>query len=188
ITDHDQQQKVSALEDAFDRVTERTEEPDFNISGVGGKAILDILGIDVKNEVQVMRMSRWLEMRFRPVFLTWVKALAKLKKNEVKLVDIDSKFPQELKGPLVKAVKISVSGDTPMQYRVDPFSEEGELEDTIPAADQLWKALYVRYKAGEKKDDTVPATAANTEVATKAQDIAKKAADTATGKTAPSPM
>lgn len=146
--------KVLKLEALMEKFTDKSETPQMNIAQAGGQAILDTMGIDVKDEPTVMAFSRWMEMRFKPIYLAYIRTLAQLKQSKVPLNEIDDQVPEAMKYDLLQGVKFPYEGETPYQYRDNPFDPDEKLEDNVKEIREQFEELEKKYKeASEKAKD-----------------------------------
>lgn len=171
--------KILKLETLLEKYTDKTETPQMNIAAAGGKAILDVMGIDIKNEPAVMVFSRWLETRFKPIYLAYIRTMASLKQQKVALVDIDDQVPDEMKYDLLQGIKFPYEGDTPYDKLDNPFDPDEKLEANIDDIRSEFKDLEEKYKSksedAKKKAESDKAVADLKAVGEKG-DVAKTAA------------
>lgn len=149
--------KILELEALLEKYTDKnTATPSFSISGAGGKEILDIMGIDLQDEADVMVFSRWLEKRFKPIYLAWQSALFKLGKPDLSINAIDDKFPNELKADFLEIVKFPYSGETPYACRDNPFSSKYPLVDNVSTIEKMFANLLEKYIKDRKPKEDDP--------------------------------
>lgn len=167
--------KILELEALIEKYTDKnTATPSFSINGAGGKDILSIMGIDLDREDDVTAFARWLEKRFKPVYLAWQAALFKLGKPDVKIDEFDDKFPNELKADFLEIIKFPYSGATPYASLDNPFSSTYPLADNTSEIETMFAELTEKYnKERKKKDDKA-------EVAKAPSDVTKQGATDAT--------
>lgn len=143
---------VMKLEEFLEKNTDKTSAtPTLNITADNAKEILSIMGVDYKDEPSLMAFSRWMDMRFKPVYLSYCKALGALGQQSVSLYDIDDKVPEELKADLLEAVKFPYEGETPYKFNDNPFDPDSKLDDTIPEIKEQFAKLTEKF-AGAKAD------------------------------------
>lgn len=160
ITATGQKMDVLKLEAVLEKYTDKSAEfPQMTVNAENAKASLSAMGIDIKDEARVMAFSRWMETRFKPVYLSYCKALGSIGMKNCKLDEIDDTVPEELKADLLKAVKFPYEGETPYQYTDNPFDEDTKLEDTVPAIKELFVKLEKKFGVAKAKSDQLKATA-----------------------------
>jgi hypothetical protein len=144
--------KVLELEGLMEKYTDKNSAtPSFSISGAGGKEILDIMGIDLDEEADVMVFSRWLEKRFKPVYLAWISGMFKLGQSSISINDIDDKFPNELKADFLDIIKFPYTGQTPYASLDNPFSSTYPLQDNSSTIEKMFADLMEKYAKQRKK-------------------------------------
>lgn len=125
--------KAVALEHLLDPQTTRTEDPKVALQAVGGKDILKAVDIDVNDSEALVRFAEWLDARFRPVYLMWIKAVVNAGAKTVQLNKIDEELTPEVKQLVLDGVSHSPEGDIPYEYNKNPFT--GEPEEKVSAED-----------------------------------------------------
>lgn len=145
---------ILKLETLLEKSTDKTSsEPKLELNATNAKEILDVMGVDPKDEAKLMSFSRWMDLRFKPVYLAYCKALGSIGKTDVALNDIDDKVPDELKGDLLRAVTFPYEGETPYKYDASPFNPDEKLEDTIPMIKEQTEKLTEKFAGLKKKAD-----------------------------------
>lgn len=181
--------KVLELEGLLEKYTDKNSPtPSFSISGAGGKEILDIMGIDLDEEADVMVFSRWLEKRFKPVYLAWISGMFKLGQNSFSINEIDDKFPNELKADFLDIIKFPYTGQTPYASLDNPFSSTYPLQDNTSTIEGMFKELMEKYAKDRKKKPDDNETKDNAAIKSEAEkgtgaagEAAKAAAATTAG-------
>lgn len=125
--------KAVALEHLLDPQTTRTEDPKVALQAVGGKDILKAVDIDVNDSDALVRFAEWLDARFRPVYLMWIKAVVNAGAKTVQLNKIDAELTPEVKQLLLDNVSHTPEGANPYEYNKNPFT--GEPEEKVSADD-----------------------------------------------------
>lgn len=157
--------KILGLEGLLEQHTDKeSATPTLNLDAAGGEEILKVMGISVKDEAQVMVFARWMEKRFKPIFLAWRSGLFKLGKPELAINDVDDKLPNELKADFLEIIKFPYTGETPYSVRENPFSAKYELPDNTETIIAMFDKLTEKYnkerKDAAKADSTTPDNAA----------------------------
>lgn len=153
--------KVLDLESLLEGFTSKSSEnPSLNLSGAGGTQMLEIMGIDPEDQRAVASFASWLDKRFKPVFLAWIKGLKKVGKSDVKINEIDDKLPNELKGDFLQTIRFPYTGDTPYAFTSNPFEPDYPLEDNTKLIGELFDKLEAKYKVEDQKakDDSKTAS------------------------------
>ena len=125
--------KAVALEHLLDPHTTRTEEPKVALQAVGGKDILKAVDIDENDSEALVRFAEWLDARFRPVYLIWVKAVVNAGAKTVQLNKIDAELTPEVKQLVLDGVSHTPDGTNSYEYNTNPFT--GEPEENVSADD-----------------------------------------------------
>lgn len=143
--------RVLALEELFEPAVNRRGEndPTFDMSQLDPGQILKILKIDSDNEADVAAMADWLIERFKPIYLTYHKALA-LHAPEVRVGEIDEKLPVSQGLSVLEAVSFPYAGDTPYAITASPMGAETPLSSTIDEIRQLEKVVEEHYRSKSK--------------------------------------
>ena len=138
--------KVLELEALLEKFTVKdTATPSFNIAGAGGKDILSIMGIDVEDEATVMVFARWLEKRFKPVYLAWQSGLFKVGQSSISINAVDDKLPDELKADFLETIKFPYTGETPYASLDNPFSSKYPLKPNADTIEKMFAKLTEKY-------------------------------------------
>lgn len=113
--------------------------------------VLDIMGIDPKNEEYVNRFSQWFSGRFKPFFLNACTILYGIN-NKVKLNKIEDCKPEQI----VQFLEAAAYESGPYDKIVSPFKAIPELSDrTQPVIDLIKKLTdewKVKIKVKDEKD------------------------------------
>lgn len=163
ITSTGDRKKIIALEQLLEQSATRGAEPAISLQAAGGKAIMELFGQSPDNPEAFMRMGKWFDLRFKPVFLTWMKGLNAIGKKELSVNDVDEKVPDELKGQLLEALNVPMGADSPYSCLLNPFdnsdpnnfifnNEMDPLEDTTKDITATFKELGEKYKTAKTKD------------------------------------
>lgn len=145
---------VLKLEEFLEKSTDKTSTtPTLNVTADNAKEILNIMGVDYKDEAALMVFARWMDMRFKPIYLSYCKALGALGQQSVSMYDIDDKVPEELKADLLEAVKFPYEGETPYKYIDNPFDSDSKLDDTIPEIKEQFAKLTDKFAGAKAKAD-----------------------------------
>ena len=176
--------KVLKMEALLEKYTSKDSvRPSFSISGAGGKELLDIMGIDIDDEAAVMVFARWLEKRFKPIYLQWVAGLSKIGQGTLNVNDVDDKLPEELKGDFLETIRFPYNNDSPYAVTDNPFSPSYPLPNNMDVISTMFDKLKEKYglkkkeEAG-KSDETMDVKKATSWVD---PETGKIAAGTATG-------
>ena len=153
ITSTRQRHKVLELEQLFEKSAVRGAEPKLNIRGDDGKKIMDIMGFSAENEAEIHRFARWVDLRMKPVFITWLKALNTVGKMNLSLSDIEDKLDDKLKGTLVKEITLPYGEGSPFATRDNPFGDKDPLDDTVEETQERIKELTEKYKVDGTKEE-----------------------------------
>lgn len=150
--------KVLDLETLLEKYTDKVSDtPSFNLNGAGARKLLEVMGIDLQDQAEVANFARWLELRFKPIYLAWIGGLNKLGKAGIKLNEIDDKLPKELKADMLEAVKFPYQGETPYSVLINPFDPDDKPEDNTRWIAEMFDELKAKYdperKAAEAKVD-----------------------------------
>jgi len=150
--------KVLELESLLEKYTDKnSDQPSFSLNGAGAKELLGIMGIDLDNQAEVLNFAKWLELRFKPIYLAWIGGLNKIGQSQVKINEIDDNVPKELKADLLEAVKFPYNGDTPYDVLVNPFDPDDTPEPNAEYISKMFDELKAKYdperKAADAKDD-----------------------------------
>lgn len=141
--------KMEALLEQF--TTKDAEKPSFTISGKGGQELLDIMGIDIEDAPAVLVFSRWLEKRFKPIYLSWVAGLSKLGQGSLNVNDIDDKLPEELKGDFLETIRFPYNNDSPYAVTENPFSPSYPLPNNMDVISKMFDTLKEKYGLKKKE-------------------------------------
>lgn len=159
-------------------VDKSSPNPVITINADNAKDVLSAMGIKIENAERVMQFSRWLDKRFKPIFIAYCKALGALDLAKVSLYDIDDKVPEEKKAELLQAVQFPYEEGSPYLYLESPYEQDGKLPDTIPEikaqVEKLTKKFAVAKKEAEEKKAAEQAKSEGKDPA-----VAKAAAGTA---------
>lgn len=190
--------KILALEQLLEKSAVRGQNAQLNLNAESGKQIMDIMGFSKDDEAEIHRFARWVDLRFKPVFIQWLRALDTVGQTQMSLAEIDDKMDDKLKGTFLKEL------DVPSEVydmRDNPFGDKEPLDDTAAEAKETMEKLKEKYKVDPdaekkaelpgkqpeapadpnnvKRADTVAQAAAGTVVGATAVAAAKKAADEA---------
>ena len=154
--------KVLELEAYLETFSEKGAEPRLNIKGTDPVKVFEILGIDADDHEAIVRMARWLELRFKPVFFTWLRAMHQLTPTGVAINELDDKLPDEAKYDFFNIVKTVPPGVyTQLINPLDEDPIEITPEDINAKVTELideWKDK-AKAKDEQKTGDTTGAAA-----------------------------
>jgi len=124
------------------------------------KDIADSFNVDLNDEKQVTQFIDWFRKRFKPVFLTHVTALLKIR-PEVKLTEVESKLtPTEQ----LKYLQLVRFGEGPYSYLVPPTPDMKELKANGKTVEAVYQEIQAELKKRQdkegKKEVGAPASAA----------------------------
>lgn len=163
--------KVLEVESIMEEVTTKGENPTWSFGGETAAKVMKALGVNGQEEpAKVAKLAKWMDLRFKPVFIAYVKAIGTLANGSLKVNEIDDKFPAEQKGALLEAVKFPYGGDGPYGMMDDPTGDENPLEVTSDEIKAKFESLQEKFKG----------QAANKSTAATASTVLKTAAGTAT--------
>lgn len=152
ITSTRQRHKILELEKLFEKSAVRGAEPKLNVRGDDGKEIMKIMGFGPEDEAAIHRFARWVDLRMKPVFITWMKALNTIGKMEIPMSDIEDKVDDKLKGTLVKEITLPYGEGSPFAMRDNPFGDDEALDDTTAETQERIKELSEKYKVDATKE------------------------------------
>lgn len=175
--------KVLELETLLEKYTDKVSDtPSFSLGGAGARDILETMGIDLDNQTEVLNFGRWLELRFKPIYLAWIAGLNRMGKAGLKINEIDDKLPKELKADMLDAARFPYEGETPYSVLINPFDPDDKPDDNTKQISDMFDELKAKYdperKAAEAKGGAKDAS--KDKVVTPA-DAAKAAATGTTG-------
>lgn len=151
--------KIRALEELFEKTAVRGKNAQLNMNAESGKAILDIMGFSKDDEAEIHRFARWVDVRFKPVFLQWLRALDTVGQTNMALGEIDDKLDDKLKGTFLQEVQVDMGDNGPFGMRDNPFGDKEPLDDTKEEASEVIAKLKEKYKIdpeAEKKANELP--------------------------------
>ena len=144
--------KILKMEALLEKFTSKdAEKPSFSISGAGGKELLDVMGIDIDDEEAVMVFARWLEKRFKPVYLQWIGGLSKIGQGTLNINDVDDKLPEELKGDFLETIRFPYNNDSPYAVTENPFSPSYPLPNNMAVISKMFDELKEKYGLKKKE-------------------------------------
>lgn len=153
ITGMRRELKVLELESLIEKYTDKVSDtPTFSLNGAGAKELLSVMGIDEENQTEVLNFAKWLELRFKPVYLAWIGGLNKIGQAQVKINEIDDKLPKELKADLLDAVKFPYTGETPYATLINPFDPDDQPESNTEQISKMFDELKAEYDPERKAD------------------------------------
>lgn len=111
-------------------------------------------GIGFANKAGIFAFSKWLDLRFRPVFTKAIQAMDVAKLQGESLSEIDGKIPDELKYAYLEAAKLPFEGESsPYAFTASPFGDpEEEVSITLEQIRTRYEELVIKYKK-EVKDE-----------------------------------
>lgn len=155
--------KILELEAYLEQFTDKGKEPRLNIKSADPKKIFEITGIDEEEPEEVMRLATWIDVRFKPVYFAWIRAMHELTPTGVFINELDDKLPDEAKYDFFKIVK-TVPNEVYAKL-VHPLDEDPievtteEINDKVKELLDDWRDK-AKSKVEEKKGDTTGATTA----------------------------
>jgi hypothetical protein len=157
ITSTRERRKVLELEELFQKTSARGANPQLNINAENAKEMISIMGFDTEDPDELGRFARWIDTRFKPVYLQWLRALSTVGKMELPLNDIDDKMPDELKSTFVKEIVMPYGPGSVFDVRDDPDGSKDPLDDTTEDTKKAIAELAEKYKIDpDKKKDEQP--------------------------------
>jgi hypothetical protein len=170
--------KILHLEKIFEDVTRRNDgdQPTFDLGRLDPQRIFEVLEVDTENEEDIKALADWVEGRFKPIYLTYQKALMNLAPT-VPLSELDEKLPKELGLALLDQVKFPYSGNTPYAITASPFGADDELSTDVDDIKEREEAVREHYRDAKPKEDKTAekATVATAAIANNAVQAAKVA-------------
>lgn len=151
ITSIRQRRKMLALEELMQKTAVKGPDPQMNLNAENGKKIIDIMGFDPKDEQQFIRFARWMDQRFKPVFLTWLKALDTVGRIDLPLREIDDKLLDEMKGTFVREITMPYGPGSVFTVLDDPDGSDDPLPDTTEETQKRIAELTEKYPADPAK-------------------------------------
>lgn len=165
------QLKILEFESLIETVTSKGKEPSFSLRGLKPEQVFDALGIDADDYDTIASMSKWVEYRFKPVYLAWVKAMDALNLGSNKINELDDKIPDSKKLDFLNNVKIPTSGpSSPFQFTINPLYKDEQVKVSSADIDAKYAELETKFKKltgkEEPKQDKAVASKAASEVST----------------------
>jgi LAS superfamily LD-carboxypeptidase LdcB len=123
----------------------------LNTKAIDEAEMMDIFGIDKKDQERIGRFTYWFGQRFLPFFLSSCTALLNINKK-FKLKDVEKLNAEELKDFIERSKNL----DGPYDSDASPFAGIDKLPNTQGEVDKVAKALWNKKptKAEEKKSLT----------------------------------
>jgi hypothetical protein len=172
--------KILELEAYLETFSQKGAEPSLNVSGTDPKKIFEIMDIDEDEPESIVRMARWLELRFKPVFFAWLRAMHQLTPTGVAINELDDKLPDEAKYDffnIVKTVPNTVYAQLGNPLDEDPIEITAEdINAKVTELIDKWKDK-AKAKDEQKTGDTTGATAIVPPGGSKPEDKDKPKAD-----------
>lgn len=146
--------KVLELEKLLEQFTDKvSDNPSFSLSGAGAKQMLSIMGLDIENQTEVMNFAKWLELRFKPIYLAWIGGLNKVGQSQVKINEVDDKLPKELKADFLETIRFPYNNESPYSVLINPFDPDDTPEPNMDYISKLFDELKAEFDPERKKDD-----------------------------------
>lgn len=146
--------KVLKLEALLEKYTDKASDvPSFSLNGAGAKEILEVMGLDIENQEEIQSFAKWLELRFKPVYLAWIGGLNKIGQSKTSINQIDDKVPKELKADLLESVRFPYDGETPYAVLINPFDPDDRPDPNADEIKQMFESLKAEYDPERKKED-----------------------------------
>lgn len=161
--------KVLSIESVLETVTLKAKEPDWSFNKEIADKVLDIMGLDKEDHEEVLRLGKWLDHRFKPVFFSYISAMHQLGQDSVPINEIDDKVSDDLKFSLLELSKLPFGTEGPYGVVESPDGDEDPLEVTPSEIKEKYEELKAKYKELAKSEEgrvttpgegTVPSTAA----------------------------
>lgn len=144
---HSEQHKILALEKyLLDGKINYGPVSSFNDRAIKMEEVYEIFGIDPEDKEKVISLNRWINDRFRPIFLEHIDALFAVN-NKLKLSELSRLEYDDLQKYLDKAQ----FKKGPYNKETSPFDPEGILPNTSADVEEMVKALRSSKKP-KKKD------------------------------------
>lgn len=144
---HSEQHKILALEKyLMDGKIAYGPVSSFNNRAIKMEEVYEIFGIDPEDKEKVVSLNRWINDRFRPIFLEHIDALYAVN-NKLKLTELSRLEYDDLQKYLDKAQ----FKKGPYDKETSPFDPEGILPNTSADVEEMVKALRSSKKP-KKKD------------------------------------
>lgn len=145
--------KILNLEGALEESASKGLEPQLNINSENAEKYLGIVGLDLKDPIKLAEFSKWVDLRFKPVFFTYLKAMQTMGIN-CKVNELDDKLTPEQKAGFLELVKGSAAADSPYAFTASPFADGDPLEVTGEKVMAHYEELKAKFaKDAPKKDE-----------------------------------
>lgn len=157
--------KVLALEGALDGAVDRSSHSQLVPARMNPEALFEAIELDLTDEDAIRQFARWLEQRFKPVYLAYHSALHNHAPH-VTLLEIDKELPATAGLAVVEEVSFGGSGETnPYHFTDVPFtSEEPVTPEEIRTYLDTAKAHYQKLEEQSARKPAVSIIAGATQV------------------------
>lgn len=144
--------KILKMEGLLEKYTTKdSQKPSFTLPPEAALEILDILGIDKEDEAAVTVFARWMQKRFKPVYLQWIAGLQKIGQDKVNINEVDDKVPEELKGDFLETIRFPYNDDSPYAVTENPFSPSYPLPNNSDVISKMFDTLKEKYGLKKKE-------------------------------------
>lgn len=151
--------KVLKLEGLLEKYTTKdSEKPGFTLPPEAATETLNIMGIDLEDEESVMVFARWMQKRFKPVYLQWIAGLQKIGQGSVNINEVDDKVPEELKGDFLETIRFPYNNDSPYGVTDNPFAPSYPLPNNMDVISKMFDTLKEKYGLKKKEAEAKAAT------------------------------
>lgn len=145
--------KILNLEGAMEESASKGNEPQLNINSENAAKLLEIVGLDLNDPVKLAEFSKWADLRFKPVFFAYLKAMQSMGLN-CKVNELDDKLTPEQKAGFLELVKGSMAADSPYAFTSSPFADGDPLTITGAQVMKHYEELKAKFaKDAPKKDE-----------------------------------
>lgn len=134
--------KVLEVESLLEGVTTKGDHPEINWDKETADKVLSALGIDQDEPEKIAQFARWCDLRFKPVFFAYLKAVHQLAQGSVAINELDDKFPEGQKAALLEMVKV---GSGPYSVLISPDGDSDPLEVTPEEIQAKYAELKAKY-------------------------------------------
>lgn len=146
--------KILKLEGLLEKHTNKdSEKPSFSIPPEVATETLNLMGIDLEDEAAVMVFARWMQNRFKPIYLQWIAGLQKIGQGKININEVDDKLPEELKGDFLETIRFPYNDTSPYAVTENPFSPSYPLPDNMAVISKMFDTLKEKYGLKKKEGD-----------------------------------
>jgi hypothetical protein len=165
--------KILNLEAALEASASKGAEPQLNISAENASKLVDIVGLDMNDPQKLAEFGKWVDLRFKPVFFTYLRAMKTMGLN-CKVNELDDKLLPEQKAGFLELVRMSTGADSPYAFTASPFADGDPLTVTAEQVTKHYEELKAKFAKDAPSKDTTKT--AETEKSTGAAAVAAGAA------------